>query len=323
MSVIKHMMDKTAGLRSTSEIEPGQVKKSMGPVTAPGMMAQLTGAQTRIRDLEAKLADGGSRSRIGLDLLSPNPWQPRKKFKPEGLASLAISVEEQGVIQPIIVRLDPNKAGHYQIVAGERRFRVSKQLGLADIPARVVELTDEEMGLWALSENLNREDLSDFEVSRSIKAAQTAFSARSRLAESLGLSRAQLYRYLAYDELPAYILAYLDEEPNLLTVTYVAQVVQIIKEGSLSDEVLKDVWEDFFKRRCSQDELVRSLRRRAHPAPRSGGVGEPPLQLLSKSGTKVGRIHDNGKVLTVSIKMTALSRDRQEKLKKFVEGLLR
>jgi len=103
---------------------------------------------------------------IPIDEIVPNPNQPRRRFSEEELKELAESIKEFGVLQPIIVR---EKDGKYEIVAGERRWRAAKMAGLSRIPAVVKEVSDEEMMILSLVENLQREDLNPVERARAIK----------------------------------------------------------------------------------------------------------------------------------------------------------
>ena len=102
---------------------------------------------------------------ISVDLIDPNPFQPRKAFDDEGLSELADSIKQQGLIQPIALR----KVGdRYQIISGERRTRASKIAGLSTIKAQVYEnLDDKAMAEWALIENIQRVDLNPVEIARS------------------------------------------------------------------------------------------------------------------------------------------------------------
>src|SRR4051794_19972536 len=93
---------------------------------------------------------------LPLETVFPNPNQPRKYFDTIALEELAASIRERGVMEPIIVR---PKDGRYEIVAGERRYRASKLAGLAEIPAVVRELSDDEAMADSLLENFQREDL--------------------------------------------------------------------------------------------------------------------------------------------------------------------
>ena len=111
---------------------------------------------------------------LPLDLLVPSP-QPRKRF--ENLEALAHSIREKGVLQPLLVR--PLGDGKYAIVAGERRYRAALMAGLSEVPVRVVELSEKEARLFALVENLQREDLNPYEETVGVLAL---------LSEDLGRS---------------------------------------------------------------------------------------------------------------------------------------
>jgi ParB family chromosome partitioning protein len=110
--------------------------------------------------LKGKRAQGAGREvvTVPLEALLPSP-QPRRRF--ENLEALAESIREKGVLQPLLVR--PLGDGRYAIVAGERRYRAAKMAGLAEVPVRVLDLSEKEARLLALVENLQREDLNPYE----------------------------------------------------------------------------------------------------------------------------------------------------------------
>jgi ParB family chromosome partitioning protein len=101
--------------------------------------------------------------RLPIDLLDPNPFQPRMNFDEDTLRDLAESIRTQGVLQPILVRPHPTVAARYQIIAGERRWRAAGISGLHEIPVVCRELTDVESAAAALIENLQRENLNPIE----------------------------------------------------------------------------------------------------------------------------------------------------------------
>lgn len=101
---------------------------------------------------------------LPLRRVEPNPLQPRRDFDPEALQTLADSIAEHGVIQPLTVR--PGENGYYQIIAGERRWRAARLAGLDEVPVRVVEADDKTVMELALVENLQREDLNPMEEAR-------------------------------------------------------------------------------------------------------------------------------------------------------------
>ena len=111
-------------------------------------------------------AESGVRT-IPLREIEPDPNQPRKTFGEEGLAELAASIAEHGLLQPIAVR--PQPSGGYRIVAGERRWRACRMAGLTDVPVVVREVSDQEAMELALVENLQREDLDPVEEACGIR----------------------------------------------------------------------------------------------------------------------------------------------------------
>lgn len=128
---------------------------------------------------------------IFVDQIEPNPFQPRTNFDEESLNELANSIREKGVIQPITVR--KIKAEKYQIVAGERRWRASKLVGLKKIPAVIRNFDDQEMLEIALIENIQREDLNPVEEARAYKEMLNNFEiTQAELAKQVGKSRSNV-----------------------------------------------------------------------------------------------------------------------------------
>ena len=99
-------------------------------------------------------------SKLNIELLVPNPYQPRKRFDENSIKELALSIREYGILNPILVRKKDDK---YEIIAGERRYRAAKLLGMKEIPAIVKDITDERMLEIALIENLQRENITPIE----------------------------------------------------------------------------------------------------------------------------------------------------------------
>lgn len=122
---------------------------------------------TQEEDQRLQLESNEHVQNIAIDLIKPNPYQPRKTFDEEKLQDLAKSIEQHGILQPIVLR--KTIQGFY-IVVGERRFRASQIAGLREIPAIVKELSDEDMMELAIIENLQREDLNAIEEAESYKS---------------------------------------------------------------------------------------------------------------------------------------------------------
>lgn len=139
---------------------------------------------------------------ILIDQITPNRNQPRKIFDPEKLAALESSIKEHGVIQPILITKED--VG-YQIVAGERRWRAAKNIGLKSIPVVIKSLTDKEVAEIALIENLQREDLNDIEEGMAYQSLIKEFNfTQEQVAHLVGKSRSYItntMRLLKLDEL--------------------------------------------------------------------------------------------------------------------------
>lgn len=136
----------------------------------------------------AQPAAGDVVNRVTLDQIVPSPLQPRKHFVPEQLTELMESIREHGIIQPLIVR---RVNGKLELIAGERRFRASSELGLKEVPVIVREAADKDVLEMALIENLQREDLNPIEEARAYERLAHEFSMKQEdIAKRVGKNRA-------------------------------------------------------------------------------------------------------------------------------------
>ena len=129
-------------------------------------------------------AEGPELRDLPLELIRPNPEQPRTRFDPASITSLAASIADAGIVQPLIVRPLPD--GRYELIAGERRWRAAREAGVQTVPAIVRDEAEADRLQTALIENVAREDLSPVDEARACAA----------LVEDLGLSREELARRL-------------------------------------------------------------------------------------------------------------------------------
>lgn len=137
----------------------------------------------------------GSISKIPLDSIDTNPWQPRNRFEEEALAELSESIRTQGLIQPIAVRDMGN--GRYQLISGERRVRACRMAGMTQVTAYVRTADDLQMMEMALVENIQREDLNPIEIAYSLQRLSEEFGiTQDALAEKVGKSRSVITNYL-------------------------------------------------------------------------------------------------------------------------------
>ncbi|MEW5735953.1 MAG: ParB/RepB/Spo0J family partition protein [Thermodesulfobacteriota bacterium] len=135
--------------------------------------------------------------------IKPNRFQPRKRFSEEDLADLAESIRKQGMIQPLVVR--PDGTG-FELVAGERRLRAAALAGMTEVPAVVVDVSDEEMLLMAIVENVQREDLNPMEQAEGYHRLVSEFAlTQEQVAERVGKKRPTVANFLRLMNLPSVI----------------------------------------------------------------------------------------------------------------------
>ena len=156
---------------------------------------------------EARAAERGPETGRGLEqpieLLVRNPDQPRRMFVEADIDELAASIREKGILQPILVRSAPGQAGHYQIVAGERRWRAAQKAGLHTVPVIIREMDDLDVLEIGIIENVQRADLNPIEEARGYKVLQDRFGrTQDALAQVVGKSRPHIANMLRLLGLP-------------------------------------------------------------------------------------------------------------------------
>jgi len=167
------------------------------------------------RGLDALLAgneeaapSGESLQTLSIDRLRPGKYQPRTKMDAASLAELALSIKEQGVMQPILVR--PVDGGSFEIVAGERRWRAAQQAGLREIPALVKNVPDQSALAVALIENIQREDLNPLEEAKGLSRLIDEFGlTHEAAAKAVGRSRSAVSNLLRLTALAPPVQEYL------------------------------------------------------------------------------------------------------------------
>lgn len=145
---------------------------------------------------------------VRLSEIEPNRSQPRKNFDDTAIAALADSIREHGMLQPVLVR--PMPSGGYQIVAGERRWRAARMLGLDEVPVVIRELSDLETAQIALIENLQRENLNPVEEALGYRRLQDDFDMKQEdIAKTVGRSRSAVANAIRLLRLPEEVQALL------------------------------------------------------------------------------------------------------------------
>lgn len=164
-------------------------------------------------------------SMIPLELIDPNPDQPRSQLG--NLDELTASVQEKGVLEPILVRTKEN--GRYEIISGERRFRAATAAGLDEIPALELDADDREVLEIALIENIQRKDLTPFEEAEGFMVLQQKFGyTHERISQIIGKSRTTITETLQLNEIPDRVRALCRQAG----ITNKSMLVQIARAGN-------------------------------------------------------------------------------------------
>ena len=155
--------------------------------------------------------------------IQKNPYQPRKEFSEEKIQELAQSIKENGLIQPIIVRKSPVLG--YEILAGERRYRASIVAGLSEVPVIVKQLSDQDMMLYSIIENLQRENLNPIEEAKAYQFLIDKGFTHTEIAEKMGKSRPYITNLVRLLGLPKHIL--IEVESGRLSQAHARLLIQL------------------------------------------------------------------------------------------------
>ena len=155
--------------------------------------------------------------------IQKNPYQPRKEFSEEKIQELAQSIKENGLIQPIIVRKSPVLG--YEILAGERRYRASIAAGLSEVPVIVKQLSDQDMMLHSIIENLQRENLNPIEEAKAYQFLIDKGFTHTEIAEKMGKSRPYITNLVRLLGLPKHIL--IEVESGRLSQAHARLLIQL------------------------------------------------------------------------------------------------
>lgn len=160
---------------------------------------------------------------IRISDIQKNPYQPRKEFSKEKIQELAQSIKENGLIQPIIVRQSPVIG--YEILAGERRYRASIAAGLSEVPVIIKKLSDQDMMVHSIIENLQREDLNPIEEAKAYQSLIDKGYTHADIAEKIGKSRPYITNLVRLLTLPDFILT--EVETGKLSQAHARLLIQL------------------------------------------------------------------------------------------------
>lgn len=174
---------------------------------------------------------------VPIEFLKANPDQPRKRFDEVAIDGLVKSIEEQGILQPLLVRQHPTQANYYEIVAGERRWRAAQRAQLHEVPVIVKDLSDNDTLEIALIENIHREDLTPLEESEGYQRLMDEFShTQEALSKSVGKSRSHIANMLRLLGLSDEIKSMIDD--GLLTAGHGRALIGSDIADDLAHEII-------------------------------------------------------------------------------------
>jgi ParB family chromosome partitioning protein len=232
---------------------------------------------------------------VDVDLIGPNPYQPRTVFDPEAVAELAESIKEHGIIQPLIVTRPADRSGApYHLIAGERRLLASRQAGLKKVPVIVKEASPQALLELALVENLQRQDLGPLEEAFAFKRLAEEFTmTQESIATRVGRSRSSVANSLRLLSLPPEIQSSLAK--NEITAGHARAILGIedreeqietwkrIVEGNLTVRDAEQLARDAGKQQAAAPVLPPT----PMPRRRSAEVASLEEHLRMSFGTKV------------------------------------
>lgn len=240
----------------------------------------------------ARSGGGGAESLVPLSLIDANPAQPRTTIRPEALEQLARSIQESGVVQPILVR--PVANGRFQIIAGERRFRAAEKLGLPTIPAVVRTVADDRVLEFALVENIQREELTPIEEAHALRRLQDELGlTQEALAGKVGKDRATVANTLRLLRLPAEVREELQR--GTLSAGHARALLALEDQGLLRELATQAIKQGWSVRQV--ESRVQSARNPKAPKSRKVDANTRAAEekLRSKLGARVEILRKRGK----------------------------
>jgi len=258
---------------------------------------------------------------LPLDLIDPNPFQPRKEFGDEEMADLISSIKAKGILQPITVRESGD--GRYQLVAGERRLRAAKSLDMADIPAYVLSVdSDVDMMEYSLVENIQREDLNPMEQAEAFALLHSKYNlTQQMIAEQVGMSRPAVANTLRLLQLPAEIKESLKK--NELTMGH-ARALLSLPQPALMQRLWKKIVSQGLSVRQTeaavqdlagageQKTAREAAKPKKTPPPKPAFLNQVEVELLSHLNTRV-RVKPKGND-TGTLEISYYSQDDLERI---------
>lgn len=194
----------------------------------------------------AKLTSkSGSFYDFDVDIISPDPNQPRKNFDETALQELADDLKKNGLIQPIVVRDDPDNVGKFIVVAGERRLKAAKLAGFKKIRSILSTYDSSQLGYVQIAENAKRDNLKFYEMAEFIVSRADAGEKQADIAEKLGLSKTRISEYMSWRDAPSFFKESKEKFPSMrafydlvkLYAEYPSEVTEFINKAESISKV--------------------------------------------------------------------------------------
>ena len=217
-----------------------------------GLSALMADIEPTVTEVSSDVGVIRGTALVPIEKIHPNPNQPRRHFDADDLSDLAESIRSKGIIQPLVVRAHPNKAGGFEIVAGERRWRASQMVPLHNLPVVVRELSDRDVLEIAIIENIQRTDLNPIEEAIGYRQLMDKFGhTQEQIALALGKSRPHIANNLRLLGLPEDVQTLLvtgkissGHARSLVTASNASELARIVVSRGLSVRQVEKLMRD-------------------------------------------------------------------------------
>lgn len=214
----------------------------------PEFLANLKKATENFKgkgDYAKLISKAGEFYDFDIDIVSPDPNQPRKNFDETALQELADDLKKNGLIQPIVVREDPDNVGKFIVVAGERRLKAAKLAGFKKIRSILSTYDNSQLGYVQIAENAKRDNLKFYEMAEFIVSRADAGEKQADIAEKLGLSKTRISEYMSWRDAPSFFKESKEKFPSMrafydlvkLYAEYPSEVTEFINKAESISKV--------------------------------------------------------------------------------------
>ena len=284
----------------------------IAPAASDSASPEGRAAPTSLSQSPASGLVRGQVRQLPIEWINPGPWQPRRQFDKDALRELATSIQERGLIQPILVRENKQKPSRYELIAGERRWRAAQIAKMHEIPAIISDFTDQLAAELALIENIQRQDLSVIEEADGYQSLIDAHNySQDALSQIIGKSRSHIANLLRLRQLPEAVKAMLAE--GRLTM---GQARPLIGHPQAAEFAVKIAADKLSAR--AVEALIKGGKVSRAPAQKSADIRALEVRAQAELGLSLSIDWDEGREKgRVSVRLTTLDQldDLLKKLK--------